>query len=168
MGRPRQPSVATTAFTVGTVATVVGIGATILATAENTFGSIGNWESVDGDKLMQSVIDDLKGKLGKFGFGMCVAAAEFMKEELLKRGEHGEIVTLTWPVAVKQANKGGLGSYVVCVSKHDQIVGHTGMHMGVLYDDMIYCNIHPNGMPEYEWINDFESIGPKIVTRTKF
>ena len=161
-------SVATTAFTVGTVAAVVGIGALVLATAENTFGPIGDWGSIDGDKLMRSVIDDIKGKLGKFGLGGCILAAEFMKEELLKRGEHGEIVTLTWPIAIERAGRGVTGCYVVCISKHDQVVGSTGIHMGVLYDDMIYCNIHPNGMPEYEWINDFDSWGPKIVTRTKF
>ena len=80
-------SVATTAFTVGTVAAVVGIGALVLATAENTFGPIGDWGSIDGDKLMRSVIDDIKGKLGKFGLGGCILAAEFMKEELLKRKE---------------------------------------------------------------------------------
>ncbi|MBR2405800.1 MAG: hypothetical protein IKB04_01940 [Clostridia bacterium] len=31
-------------------------------------------------------------------------------------------------------------------------------------DGIVRCNIHPNGLPLLDWINDFQGLGNKIVT----
>ena len=37
----------------------------------------------------------------------------------------------------------------------------TGMHMGVQYNGIVYCNIHPTGLPKQAWRDDFVSTGGK-------
>lgn len=40
------------------------------------------------------------------------------------------------------------------------------MHYGYLYNDIVYCNIYPEGLPKEEWINSFhaDTGEPPIVT----
>lgn len=37
----------------------------------------------------------------------------------------------------------------------NKAVGNNGFHVGVLYKGKIYCNVHPYGLDEDIWINDF-------------
>ena len=43
-----------------------------------------------------------------------------------------------------------------------------GVHVGVLYMGNIYCNIHPYGLPEAQWISDFNGVGVKNVSKIYF
>ena len=38
--------------------------------------------------------------------------------------------------------------------------------MGILYEGNIYGNIHPFGLPEMLWIDDFDGTGQRVITRT--
>ena len=55
---------------------------------------------------------------------------------------------------------------VVSVSTNpNKPISENGIHTGVLYNGLVRCNIHPSGLPEREWINDFEGFGMRTVTR---
>lgn len=159
--------VATTAFatgmaTTGIIAGEVAIGASIIAAVEEPLPYT---EPFPTDKI-QSFMDELKNKLGKFGIGECISAAQYLNKELQKRGEHGAVITLTWPYLVARAGA-GKGGYVWSDIKQETI-GWTGVHMGVEYNGIVYCNVHPSGLPQKEWINDFYGMGPKSIHITRF
>ena len=42
-------------------------------------------------------------------------------------------------------------------------VSLNGYHVGILYDGMVYCNIHPYGLPILAWVDDFVGAGSKYV-----
>ena len=29
------------------------------------------------------------------------------------------------------------------------------MYCGIVYEELVYCNVHPQGLPEEVWIDDF-------------
>jgi len=57
---------------------------------------------------------------------------------------------------------------IVYSEKYNIQVSENGMHQGVLYNGYVYCNVHPYGLPEQEWINDFVAFGMKTVTYFPF
>ncbi len=98
----------------------------------------------------KNTADDIPEKLGdvasKYGLFKCDKAADAMKKLLLKKKEHGQVIQIkypTWP------------GYVRSIS-NDEIISKNGVHMGIVYKNKVYCNIHPYGLPIEEWINDFE------------
>lgn len=54
------------------------------------------------------------------------------------------------------------------ISKNDKLVSQNGYHVGVLYNDIVYCNIHPYGLPVEIWLNDFIASGYGEVTPKKY
>ena len=44
-------------------------------------------------------------------------------------------------------------------------ISENGVHIGVLYNGIVYCNVHPFGLPEIVWTEDFHGTGNKIVTK---
>ena len=49
-----------------------------------------------------------------------------------------------------------------------KVISENGVHVGVLYEGMVYCNVHPEGMTKEQWINDFYGTGIKTVAEIKF
>ena len=47
-----------------------------------------------------------------------------------------------------------------------KFISENGRHTGLLYNGIVRCSIHPSGLPEQQWINDFTSPGIRTVTRT--
>ena len=72
-------------------------------------------------------------------------------------GEHGIIVILTWPEMVRRVGRGEPAGYIWSISKNC-VVGETGIHMGVGYNGIVYCNIHPEGMLGDVWNRDFDTM----------
>ncbi len=101
------------------------------------------------------------GSIAKgFGYGLCISAAIKMQQYLQNNNQKGAIVTVTF--------SGFYGrNYVLSASKNIP-VGDNGIHMGVLWNGKIYCNIHPFGLPEQVWINDFIGLGTKTVDYKRF
>lgn len=81
-----------------------------------------------------------------------------MVDYLTKYSQHGEIITITYI--------GGRG-YIWSDMK-GATISDNGIHIGVVYQGMVYCNVHPFGLPENLWIDDFYSTGTRIVTKTPF
>jgi len=46
---------------------------------------------------------------------------------------------------------------------YDIMVASNGYHMGIEYNGMVYCNVHPYGLPVMLWTDDFVGTGVKIV-----
>lgn len=94
------------------------------------------------------------------GYGnlKCVEAANAMRSFLLSRNQRGEIVILRFP--------GAVNGIVVCKSYMggNEAISYTGMHQGVLYQGLVYDNLHPYGLPMGTWINDFETAVPIAPT----
>ena len=47
-------------------------------------------------------------------------------------------------------------------------VSENGFHCGVCFNGIVYCNIHPFGLPEDVWINDFVGFGIRTVAKIPF
>ena len=104
-------------------------------------------------------IPDHLGKIAKkYGYGECEVAAKKMKDYLSKHKLNGAIIQLNWIPII-----GYIWSDMKSIS-----VGDNGYHMGVLYEGMVYCNIHSGGLLKATWINDFHNPGTKYVTEIPF
>lgn len=49
---------------------------------------------------------------------------------------------------------------------YDRVISENGFHTGINYNNVVFCNVHPYGLPKNQWINDFIGLGPKIVEET--
>lgn len=43
----------------------------------------------------------------------------------------------------------------VCCDRYLDAISENGTHYGYLYNEIIYCNIYPEGKPKMEWISSF-------------
>jgi hypothetical protein len=103
---------------------------------------------------------DVAGIASNFRDFECDKAADAIVEYLERNNRRGVRITLTFP----NARHG----FVISYSRNGNYISDNGFHEGVLYNGLVYCNIHPHGLPEAAWIADFDAIPPKIITRTPF
>src|SRR5438067_1456630 len=56
---------------------------------------------------------------------------------------------------------GGSLPFIICMSYHGGTIAITrnGRHVGVRVGDMVFDNLHPNGMPSDQWMKDFDAYG---------
>lgn len=88
----------------------------------------------------------------------CKDAAESMTDYLKKNNQHGSIITITYTNSI-----GYIWSDIAGAT-----ISQNGVHVGVEYNGIVYCNVHPFGLPETLWVNDFYATGEKIVTKIPF
>lgn len=98
----------------------------------------------------------LSGIAGKYENLRCKEAANEMKKELIKRNQHGSVITFT----------GGRG-YILSESKN-KVISENGIHVGILYKGRVYDNVPPFGLTKQQWINDYSGTGIKKVTEIPF
>ena len=48
------------------------------------------------------------------------------------------------------------------------VISDTGWHVGIYYNGMIFCNVHPGGLSDTAWVNDFYGEGTRthMINRT--
>ena len=80
------------------------------------------------------------------------------KRNVEKNHNLGHIISLSFP----NAHCG----FVVADKYPNEAISRNGMHYGYLYNDIVYCNIYPEGLPKEQWINSFhaDTGEPPIVT----
>ena len=106
--------------------------------------------------------DDIGDMLRDFQVGTCDKAAEKLEKELSKRKLNYEVVSIQY-----KYNAG-----IVSLSEEARgiirIISNGGFHVGVLFNGLVHCNIHPYGLPLVIWLNDFFSLGPFDVDPKKY
>jgi hypothetical protein len=65
-----------------------------------------------------------------------------------RSGELIELRTIIPNVNIASAHDG----FVTAISEN-------GYHCGVKVDDLVFDNLHPNGIPYAEWLGSFEAVG---------
>ena len=85
-----------------------------------------------------------------------------MQKELAKQKKNGSTITLTWSPYDSRATR------YIWSDLAGREVGTNPVHVGVCYNGIVYCNIHPSGIPKRQWISDFNYPRVKHVTETPF
>lgn len=102
-----------------------------------------------------SVEDELNDIADSFGEYRCKEAAQSMADYLTQNGHKAQIVEITfW---------GGRGYVWSDIAQ--RTISENGTHVGVLFNGLVFCNVHPYGLPEATWIADFHGAGTKQVVK---
>ena len=113
--------------------------------------SVATATAVAAGKKLQNIAEGFKDF-------QCVEAMEAMKEYLKKKKLHGYVVTIQYPVSP---------GYVYTI-EYDRQISRNGKHVGVEYNGLVYCNVHPYGLPYEVWVKDFIAHGERKVTKVPF
>lgn len=100
-----------------------------------------------------TIEDGLSGIANSFGTFRCKDAVDSMVDYLTRNGKRAEIITITF-----SGTRGYVWSDIAGAT-----ISENGVHVGLLYNGIVYCNVHPFGLPETSWINDFYGMGTKNV-----
>lgn len=133
-----------------TALTCVGFAVYAVATAPTV--------TIKEPEPKQSMVSEIESIAGSYGNFQCKEAANAMVECLKKNKIPGEIITITY--------YNGIGN--IWSDSKQKTISENGLHVGVKYNGLVYCNVHPYGLPESEWLNDFHATGTRIVTRIPF
>ena len=106
-----------------------------------------------------SITEGISSTAGRYGNLQCVQAANAIKDFLLSNNLHGSIIEIRFPPSP---------GYVVSISHNNNTISENGRHFGVEYQGIVYCNVHPFGLPTEMWISDFDGVGPKEIFRFPF
>jgi hypothetical protein len=86
----------------------------------------------------------------------CQECADQVKAALLAAGHHGEVIELMDNL---------LNDFMVCVSYDGgaTTITQNGRHVGVRVGDVVFDNLHPNGLPFDQWLQDYDSPGGIVI-----
>ena len=90
----------------------------------------------------------------------CEQCAQNIQAALQKAGYKGQVIEI----------RGG-GDFIVSKSLPNtaRAISENGRHIGVRVGDTVFDNLHPNGIPFEQWINDFDAIGGiRVQSITEF
>src|ERR1700680_3265297 len=82
----------------------------------------------------------------------CEACAQRITQALTADGHGGQRVEI---------RGAGGRDFIICLSYDggQATITQNGRHIGVRIDDMVFANLHPDGMPFDLWVKDFDAIG---------
>ena len=100
-----------------------------------------------------SIEEQLSNTAKRYGNFQCKEALEAMKKVLQKQKKKYDIVELYFTGRAE----------VRSVSRGDMVISLNGDHVGILYNGMVYCNVHPFGLPQIQWELDFIGVGMEEV-----
>ena len=109
------------------------------------------------ESILLSTEEQLGQIAGQFGLYECVQAANEMAEYLRKNKIKADYLSITFI--------GGRG-YILSLSRGGDAISTNGFHIGIRLNGVVYCNIHPLGLPESLWVADFIGTGEKTVIPT--
>ena len=141
-------SLAVGAANTALVAGITAISASVIAAVEEPLvPSAPNPNSNNLNKQLGDIA-------GAFGLYECTDAAMALKKYLEKNKKDYSVITIQYP---------SVPGFVVSVSHNDMLISTNGFHIGICVDGIVYCNVHPLGLPKQQWIDDFDGLGPKMV-----
>ena len=100
-------------------------------------------------------VSDVVNILKRYGKYKCKEAAAALEKMLLDSNTRSNLITIQY--------RGGRG-YIWSNSKQD-VISENGFHCGTEINGIVYCNIHPYGLPVQDWLSDFEATGERHVLR---
>jgi RHS repeat-associated protein len=103
--------------------------------------------------MLAKIRDALGGIASQYGNYKCKEAARAMQRTLNKLNADFKI----WVLKFSE------GGHILSKSKPGESISVNGFHVGVCVEHIVYCNVHPYGLPEQAWIDDFEGRGKKEV-----
>jgi len=97
-----------------------------------------------------------------FGLLQCDKAADAMEAHLASRNQRFERVRISFSAG---------GNVISFIRERNlgftDYISRNGVHHGVAYNGLIHCNIHPFGLPEAVWVNDFMGSGFVSITPSR-
>jgi hypothetical protein len=86
----------------------------------------------------------------------CQQCAESIKQALLAAGLRGQELEI---------RGAGGRDFIVCLSYDggQTTITQNGRHLAIRVRDIVFDNLHSNGMPFDQWMKDFDAIGGVIV-----
>ena len=96
---------------------------------------------------------ELEGIAREYGNLQCEKAKNAMADFLTKNNKRFEEVRMVF------AGRAGVISFILESAGFTGNISENGIHWGIAYGGRIHCNIHPAGLPESVWVNDFWGVG---------
>jgi len=143
---------------IGATLILLGIIIIFALIMQLTYTLIQWWKRKQYEQVLKTS-NELGKIAGKYGNLKCKEAASAMQNYLKKCKLHGAVITITF----SDPKRGWIWS-----ESKKKVISENGVHVGVLYQGVVHCNVHPLGLPEQTWINDFYGNGKKNVSKVKF
>ena len=109
----------------------------------------------------QSVASEIGRIASRFGIFECIEAADAITDYLLKTDRHGCAIRIQYPCGPHYPG------FIVSDIYNGEMISTNGVHKGVLYEGNVYCNVHPYGLPEAEWLADFHGF-PEYMRKVTY
>ena len=109
----------------------------------------------------QSVASEIGHIASRFGIFECIEAADAITAYLLETDRHGCVIQIQYPLGPHYEG------FIVSDTYGSEAISTNGIHRGVLYDGNVYCNVHPYGLPEAEWLADFHGF-PEYMRKVTY
>jgi hypothetical protein len=92
-----------------------------------------------------------------FAVFQCQECADAIKAALLAAGQRGQQIEI---------RGAGGRDFMVCLSYDggQTTITQNGRHQGTRVGDVVFDNLHPNGLLFDDWLSDFDAIGGIVVT----
>ena len=108
--------------------------------AQNSIDNLSNivsntYDTISSVFAKSAIEDKITGIAEKHGYGYCDTAAKEMARTLKKQKKQYKVIKL-------QCAAHNPGEPVYCISKQ-QLAGTNSYHVGVSYNGMVYCTMHP-------------------------
>lgn len=96
-----------------------------------------------------------------FKLFQCEECAKSIRNALVAGGHSGRVIELRVAEAPDKVD------FMICLSydKGQSSITQNGRHLGVQVGDMMFDNLHPQGMPRDDWIRDFRAFPGVVVYR---
>lgn len=144
-------------FMVGNWGTLSGTWWSVRSAFANAFSSVTSTVNINGGfdmanprfqraftTAIENELDDIAGRFGNF---LCEAAANAMIAFLRQHNQRGDHITLVfWDAR---------GRLVYSLSNSNRIISTQGFHVGVSFNNVVRCNVHPTGRNFNSWHGDF-------------
>ncbi len=119
--------------------------------------------SLQSDDIVRRTVESKQDAAtinNEFGMFQCKEAAAAALKTLQKNNKHGYVIQIQFS---------GIGNHNNIWSDTAKcVISENGFHCGVAYKGLVYCNIHPYGLPESVWLEDFVGFGEREVVRIPF
>ena len=106
-----------------------------------------------GNTISLEVYDDIANISKKYGNTYCKEAAAEIQNYLSSKGLGYE------QIEIHYSSKG----FIVSDTYGTTAISENGVHVGTLFNGKVYDNIHHQGLPYQQWLDDFYGLGERTI-----